>query len=122
MGAMQTLFLIVLMRKYGKTLYTREIHVWFGYFRLFIVATGCPSERHPQKIVVTGDVQDYRTKPLRAPPGSLTCSVYSTVTRDLGLKSHLKDIIIFRLTSPGIDPATSSFQVERSNQLTVTVA
>ena len=25
--------------------------VWFDYFRLFIVATGCPSERRPQKTV-----------------------------------------------------------------------
>ena len=25
------------------------------------------------------------------PPGSLTCSVYSTVTRDLGLTAHPKD-------------------------------
>ena len=28
-------------------------------------------------------VQGYRTKLLRAPPGSLTCSMYSNVTRDL---------------------------------------
>ena len=33
-------------------------------------------------------------------------NVYSTVTRDLDLKS-----------SPGIEPTASSFQVERSNQL-----
>ena len=26
-------------------------HAWVGYFRLFIVATGCPSERRPQKTV-----------------------------------------------------------------------
>ena len=25
--------------------------VWFGYSRLFIVATGCPSERSPEKAV-----------------------------------------------------------------------
>ena len=31
------------------------------------------------------------TKLLRAPPGSLTCSVYSTVTRDLGLTSDSRD-------------------------------
>ena len=64
-----------------------------GYFRLFIVATGCPSERRPPRgrLVLRGIVQGYRTKLLRAPPGSLTCSVYSTVTRDLGLKSHPKD-------------------------------
>ena len=63
------------------------------YFRLFIVATGCPSERRPQKTVSCygGIVQGYSTKLLRIPPGSLTCSAYSTVTRDLGLTSHPKD-------------------------------
>ena len=67
------------------------------YFRLFTVATGCPSERRPQKTAgryggsLRGIVQGYRTKLLRAPPGSFTCSVYRTVTRDLGLKSHPKD-------------------------------
>ena len=33
----------------------------------------------------------FRTKLLRDPSGSLTCSVYRTVTRDLGVKSHPKD-------------------------------
>ena len=48
--------------------------VWFGYFPLFIVATGCPSERRPQKTVtvVMGDSARYRTKLLRIPSGSLT--------------------------------------------------
>ena len=41
----------------GKGLKLREgiklqcVRYWFGYFRLFIVATGCPSERRPQKTV-----------------------------------------------------------------------
>ena len=64
-------------------------------FPFFTVATGCPSERRPQKTVrpscYGGIVQVYRTKLLRTPPGSLTCSVYSTVTRILGLKSHPRD-------------------------------
>ena len=49
---------------------------------LFIFATGCTYERHPQKMVsfLRGIVQGYRTKLRRAPPGSLVCSVYSTVT------------------------------------------
>ena len=38
-----------------------------------------------------GIVHGYSSKLLRAPPGFLTYSVYSTVTRDLGLKSHPKD-------------------------------
>ena len=29
----------------------RKNQCWFDYFRLFIVATGCPSERRPQKTV-----------------------------------------------------------------------
>ena len=42
-------------------------HRLIGYFRLFIVATGCPSERRTQKtvIVVTGDsarIQDKTTE------------------------------------------------------------
>ena len=61
----------------------------FVCFHLFIVAPGCPSERHPRRqLVVTGNsarIQD------EAPPGSLTCSAYSTVTRDLELKSYSKD-------------------------------
>ena len=63
----------------------------------FIVATGCPYEQRPPppppKAVsfYVVQAQGYRTKLLRAPPGSLTCSVYSTVTRDLGLTSHPKD-------------------------------
>ena len=34
-----------------------------GYFRLFIVATGCPSERRPQKTVIgdTARIQDETT-------------------------------------------------------------
>ena len=63
-----------------------------GYFRLFIVATGCPSDNAPRRrTVVTGIVQGYRTKQLRAPSGSSTCSVLSAVTWDLGLKSYPKD-------------------------------
>ena len=41
--------------------------------------------------LLRGIVQGYRTKLLRAPPGSLTCPAYSTVKRDLGLMSHPKD-------------------------------
>ena len=49
---------------------------WFGYFRLFIVATGCPSEQCPQKTLsyYRVIVQGYRMKLLRAPPGALTLS------------------------------------------------
>ena len=84
-----------------------KTHMWISsllpfylvsYFRLFIVATGCLSERHAQNTVSCygGIVQRYRTKLLRAPPGSLlTCSVYSTVTRDLGLKSYPSFLRIF---------------------------
>ena len=44
-----------------------------------------------RRLVNTGDSTRIQDKLLRIPPGSLTCSVYSTVTRDLGLKSHPKD-------------------------------
>ena len=44
-----------------------------------------------RRLVITGEVQGYRTELLRAPSGSLTYSACSTVTRDLGLKSHPKD-------------------------------
>ena len=49
------------------------------------------SDAPRRRLVVTGIVQGYRTKLLRVPPGSLTCSTYSTVTRDLGLTSHPTD-------------------------------
>ena len=36
----------------GSTQYPTELHTeLIDYFRLFIVATGCPSEQHPQKTV-----------------------------------------------------------------------
>ena len=43
------------------------VQVLVGYFHVFIVATGCPSERHPPKrqLVVTGDsarIQDETTE------------------------------------------------------------
>ena len=48
-------------------------------FRLFIVATGSHlSDASRRRLVVTGDSAK---KLLRAPLGSLTCSVYSTVTQ-----------------------------------------
>ena len=31
----------------GSLIARTEPTVWFGYFHLFIVATGCPSERRP---------------------------------------------------------------------------
>ena len=42
-------------------------------------------------LVVMDDSSRYRTKLLRAPPGSLTLLVYRTVTGDLCLMSHPKD-------------------------------
>ena len=47
------------------------------------------SDAPRRQLVVTGD--SARTKLLRIPPGSLTCSAYSTVTRDLSLTSHPTD-------------------------------
>ena len=49
------------------------------------------SDAPRRRLVVTGDSARYRTKLLRILPGTLTCSAYSTVTRDLGLTSHPKD-------------------------------
>ena len=50
----------------------------------------CPGGVCPRVVCSTlsARIQD---ETLRALPGSLTCSVYSTVTRDLGSKSHPKD-------------------------------
>ena len=42
-------------------------------------------------LLLQGIVQGYRMKLLKALSGSLTCSVYNTVTPDLSLKSHPKD-------------------------------
>ena len=67
----------------------------FGYFRLFIVATGYPSERRPQKTVscyggLCKDTErNYRK--FRLFFFFFTCSAYSTVTRDIALTSHPKD-------------------------------
>ena len=50
------------------------------------------SDASRRRLVVTGD--SARAKLGRAPPDSLTCSVYSNVTRDFGLKFHPKDKIL----------------------------
>ena len=72
------------------------------------------SDAPRKRLVLWWIVQGYRTKLLRATPGSLVCSVYSIVTWDLCLKSHPKEkLLIDRLTRPGIGPTTSSPQVER---------
>ena len=57
----------------------------------FILASGCTCQRCPRRQSLRGTVLGYRKKLLRASPGSLTYALYSTVTRDLGLKSHPKD-------------------------------
>ena len=54
---------------------------------IFVYLSTLPEDGY----LLRGIVQGYRTKLLRIPPGSLTCSAYSTVTRDLGLTSHPKD-------------------------------
>ena len=74
------------LSEFNTIVLTGHVFGLVGYFRLFIVATGCPSDGY----LLRGIVQGYRTKLLRAPPGSLTCSAYSTVTRDFGLTSHPK--------------------------------
>ena len=82
------------------------IHILFVYFHLFIV--GLPILVMPQddSLLLRGKVQEYRTKLLRALPGSLTCLSYSTVSSE-------RQLVFVRLTSPG----TSGFQVNRSMQL-----
>ena len=66
-----------------------------GDLVIFVYLSSLPvahlSDALRRRLVVTGIVQEYRTKLLKAPPGSVTCSAYITVTRDLGLKSHPKD-------------------------------
>ena len=46
---------------------------------------------HLRPLVVSGDSARIQDELLRTSPGSLTCSAYSTVTWDLGLRSHPKD-------------------------------
>ena len=61
-------------------------------------------------------VPGYRTKLLRAPPGSLRWSASSTVIWELGLKSSKRQLEPVRLISPEIEPATPSFQFNRSTK------
>ena len=63
------------------------------WFLISVYSSWLPAWATPQKDcqLLRGIVQGYRTKLLRAPPGSLTCSAYSTVTRDLGLTFHPQD-------------------------------
>ena len=42
---------IYVARIFSKSSYRLKIGILIDYFRLFIVATGCPSERRPQKTV-----------------------------------------------------------------------
>ena len=44
-----------------------------GYFRLLIMASGCHLSDAPRRRLIV-IAQGYRSKLLRAPPGSLTCS------------------------------------------------
>ena len=69
-------------------------------------------EREREGIIFREIVQGYRTKLLRAPPGFLTCSLYSTIT--WFKVSSEQQLVIVRLPSPGIEPTTTSFQVECS--------
>ena len=91
-----------------------------GYFHLSIVATGCPSERRPQKTVkvITGGsavIQDETTESFAWFFNVLGVQHRHTGPR-FGVSSE-RQLIIVILTSPGIEPTTSSFQVERSIQL-----
>ena len=73
---------------FAKQFYEICILAWL--VRLFIVATGCPSERRPQKTVSCyGD--SARIKDETTENSAWFFNVHSTVTRDLGLKSHPKD-------------------------------
>ena len=58
-----------------------------GYFRLFIVASGCPSERRPKK---TGSCYGDSAKIQDEPTESYAWS-FNVVTQDLGLTSHPKN-------------------------------
>ena len=62
------------------------LSIIFVYLSLLPVAQLSDAPR--RRLVVTGIVQGYKTKLLRAPHGSFTCLAYSSVTRDLGLRSH----------------------------------
>ena len=68
-----------------------------GWLVIFVCLSSLPvahlSDALRRRLVVRGIVQGYRTKLLRIPPGSLTCSVYDTVTRDLVSSKRL--LIIF---------------------------
>ena len=65
-------------------------------------------------------MQGYWKKLLRAPHDSLSCSLYSTDMRDLGLVSSKRQLVFFKLTSPEMEPTTLSFQVEHTILLSYT--
>ena len=67
--------------------------VWFGLV-ISVYLSSLPVahlSEAPRRQLLQRIVQGYRTKQLRARPGSLACAAYSTVTRDLGLTSHQKN-------------------------------
>ena len=68
------------------------------YFRLFIIATGCPSEQCPQKTVSYYGVHSAR--------------IHTLPQFQVASETQL---IIVRLNSLGNEPTTSSFHVERTN-------
>ena len=87
---------------------------FFFCFRLFIVATDWPSERRPKRgLVVIGDsarIQDEITKNSFC---FFNVLCVQQRHRGPGFKvSTGKPLVIIRLKSPGIEPTTSSFQVE----------
>ena len=73
------------------------------------------SDAPKRQLVVTGDnarTQDEITKS----SAWFFNSVYSTVTRDLGLKAYPKDkLVVIRLTSPGIEPKNLEFSSRTLN-------
>ena len=103
-----------------KTIQFSTVKVLVGFFRLFIVATGYPSEQRPPRgqLVVTADsarIQDETTE-----SSAWFFNVLGVLHRYTGPRfkvSSERQLIIVRLISPGIEPTTSIFQVERSNQL-----
>ena len=64
----------------------------FVCFRLFIVGSGCPSERRLRgRLVVRGNSASIQDETIENSAYSFTCLAYSTVTRDIGLTPHPKD-------------------------------
>ena len=73
-----------------------------GYFGLSSLPVAHISDNPRRQLVVTGDSAWIKDKLLRVPPGSLTCSAFSTVTRGAQFSVSSVRLLVILIGQPEI--------------------